>query len=454
MHRCFAPDGACDLPALADRLRPYTSAIQVRDLILADRQGRRRGDAVRGMDRQLPHALVIEAERLTDSEVRILPAVIEAGQPALYVGAPVVLDGTRVGVILLELPLDGLDAVLQVARAGESGETYAFDDQGTFVSQSRFVAQLHRAGLLANTTGNAALAVALRDPGVDLTVGSRASLPRDQQPLTRMARDAVVGGDGVDVTGYRDYRGVPVVGAWRWLPEFGIGVATEEDHEEAFAALSMLYRLFGALLAILTLCMRVADRRDRCSSAACAPRALRAQDIAERFGQYRIVRKLGEGGMGSVYLADHEMLRRPAVIAGLTVGLMSEILVGSISEASESVGLSEFFIGAIVVAIVGNAAEHWVAVLVAYKDKMDLSVNIAIGSAAQIALFVGPVLVIASFLIGPGPLPLVFNGFELGAILLAILIANTVTSDGESNWFEGVQLLAVYAIVGIAFYYA
>ena len=141
-------------------------------------------------------------------------------------------------------------------------------------------------------------------------------------------------------------------------------------------------------------------------------------------------------------------------IAGLTVGLMSEILVGSISEASESVGLSEFFIGVIVVAIVGNAAEHWVAVLVAYKDKMDLAVNIAIGSAAQIALFVGPVLVIASFLIGPGPLPLVFNGFELGAILLAILIANTVTSDGESNWFEGVQLLAVYAIVGIAFYYA
>ena len=108
----------------------------------------------------------------------------------------------------------------------------------------------------------------------------------------------------------------------------------------------------------------------------------------------------------------------------------------------------------IVVAIVGNAAEHWVAVLVAYKDKMDLAVNIAIGSAAQIALFVGPVLVIASFFIGPGPLPLVFNGFELGAILLAILIANTVTSDGESNWFEGVQLLALYAIVGIAFYYA
>jgi Ca2+:H+ antiporter len=141
-------------------------------------------------------------------------------------------------------------------------------------------------------------------------------------------------------------------------------------------------------------------------------------------------------------------------VAGLAVGLMSEILVGSISEASEAVGLSEFFIGVIVVAIVGNAAEHWVAVLVAFKNKMDLAVNIAIGSSAQIALFVAPVLVITSFFIGPGPLPLVFNGFELGAVLLAILIANVVTNDGESNWFEGVQLLALYAIVGIAFFYA
>ncbi len=140
--------------------------------------------------------------------------------------------------------------------------------------------------------------------------------------------------------------------------------------------------------------------------------------------------------------------------AGLAVGLMSEILVGSISEASEAVGLSEFFIGVIVVAIVGNAAEHWVAVLVAWKNKMDLAVNIAIGSAAQIALFVAPVLVIASFFIGPGPMPLVFNGFELGGVLIAILIAQVVTHDGESNWFEGVQLLALYAILGIAFFFA
>jgi Ca2+:H+ antiporter len=139
-------------------------------------------------------------------------------------------------------------------------------------------------------------------------------------------------------------------------------------------------------------------------------------------------------------------------LAGMAVGLMSEILVGSLTEASESFGLSEFFIGIIVVAIVGNAAEHWVAVLVAYKQKMNLAVNISIGSSAQIALFVAPVLVFASFLIGPHPMPLVFNGFELGAVLLAVLVANQVTQEGESTWFEGVQLLAVYIVLAIAFF--
>jgi Ca2+:H+ antiporter len=141
-------------------------------------------------------------------------------------------------------------------------------------------------------------------------------------------------------------------------------------------------------------------------------------------------------------------------VAGVAVGLMSEILVGSLSEASEAVGLSEFFIGVIVVAIVGNAAEHWVAVLMAHRNKMDLSVNIGIGSSAQVALFVAPVLVLASFVLGPEPMPLVFNGFELGAVLLAVLVASYVTQEGESTWFEGVQLLALYSILGLAFFFA
>jgi Ca2+:H+ antiporter len=140
-------------------------------------------------------------------------------------------------------------------------------------------------------------------------------------------------------------------------------------------------------------------------------------------------------------------------VAGIAVGVMSEILVGSITEASESIGLSPFFVGVIVVAIVGNAAEHWVAIYFAARNKMDLAVNIAIGSSAQIALFAAPVLVLLSFFVGPFPMSLVFNGLELGAIFMAILIANQVTQEGESTWFEGLQLLAVYVVLGLVFYF-
>jgi Ca2+:H+ antiporter len=141
-------------------------------------------------------------------------------------------------------------------------------------------------------------------------------------------------------------------------------------------------------------------------------------------------------------------------VAGVLVGIMSEILVGSIEEASHQIGLSQFFVGVFVVAIVGNAAEHYVAVVVARKDKMDLSVNIAIGSSAQIALFVAPVLVILSFFVGPYPLSLVFNGYELAGLIAAVLIANFLASEGESTWFEGVQLLALYAVLGFVFAFA
>jgi Ca2+:H+ antiporter len=155
---------------------------------------------------------------------------------------------------------------------------------------------------------------------------------------------------------------------------------------------------------------------------------------------------------------EHHWSPKRAVLmlagAAVLVGLMSEILVGSIEEASHDIGLSEFFVGVFVVAIVGNAAEHWVAVLVAAKDKMDLSVNIAIGSSAQVALFVAPLLVLLSFVFGPEPMALVFNGYELGALIFAVLIANLVVAEGESNWFEGVQLLSLYAVLGLVFYFA
>jgi Ca2+:H+ antiporter len=141
-------------------------------------------------------------------------------------------------------------------------------------------------------------------------------------------------------------------------------------------------------------------------------------------------------------------------LAGALVGVMSELLVGSIEHASHDVGLSQFFVGAFVVAIVANAAEHYVAVVAAAKDKMDLAVNIAIGSSAQVGLFVAPVLVILSFLFGPAPMALVFNGYELAALIFAALLSTTLISDGESTWFEGLQLLGVYLLLGLVFYYA
>jgi Ca2+:H+ antiporter len=150
-------------------------------------------------------------------------------------------------------------------------------------------------------------------------------------------------------------------------------------------------------------------------------------------------------------------MRRAVLVlaaAGVGVAIMSELLVGSIEHAAKSVGLSQFFIGVVVVAIVGNAAEHWVAVLVALKNKMDLAVNIAVGSSAQVALFVTPILVFLSFVIGPHPMALVFNGYEVSAMLLAVIIANFTTQEGESNWFEGLQLLGVYVVLGVVFAFA
>jgi Ca2+:H+ antiporter len=149
---------------------------------------------------------------------------------------------------------------------------------------------------------------------------------------------------------------------------------------------------------------------------------------------------------------------RRAVIAlalsGAVVAVLSEILVGSIEGAAHSAGLSEFFMGAIVVAIAGNAAEHWVAVVVAWKQNMDLAVNIAIGSAAQVALFVGPALVLFSFFIGPGPMPLVFNGYEIAALIGGTWIASYLVHEGRSNWFEGVKLLGAYILVILLFLFA
>ena len=131
---------------------------------------------------------------------------------------------------------------------------------------------------------------------------------------------------------------------------------------------------------------------------------------------------------------------------------MSEILVGAVEHASHVLGMNKVFIGVVVVAVVGNAAEHSTAVLVALKNQMDLAVGIAVGSALQIALFVAPVLVFASYLRAE-PMDLRFTSLEVVAVILGVLIARMVAEDGESNWLEGLMLLMVYAILAMAFFF-
>jgi Ca2+:H+ antiporter len=165
--------------------------------------------------------------------------------------------------------------------------------------------------------------------------------------------------------------------------------------------------------------------------------------------------ELAESNLGGD--CDHEKVNLPlwiSVLLGCTllVAVESEFLVSTLEVATEQLGLTALFTGVILVPIVGNAAEHATAVTVAMKDKMDLSVSVALGSSLQIALFVAPVLVLAGYIMGK-PMNLNFNPFELVAVAVSVLIANSISSDGRSNWLEGSLLLAAYVVLGFAFYF-
>ena len=138
--------------------------------------------------------------------------------------------------------------------------------------------------------------------------------------------------------------------------------------------------------------------------------------------------------------------------ASVLAAWMSEILVGAAEETGKALGMSQTFIGIVFVAIVGGAAESGSAIAMARKNKMDLSVGIALGSCIQIALFVAPLLVLASYFIAPAPLELAFGRAEIGSLFFGVLIGAMVCSDGQSNWYKGVQLITVYAIIALMFY--
>jgi Ca2+:H+ antiporter len=165
-----------------------------------------------------------------------------------------------------------------------------------------------------------------------------------------------------------------------------------------------------------------------------------------------------------LYVGDHvaeELEGRPSVgqavtlllVATAGVALMSELLVGAVEESATALGMNEVFVGVILVAIIGNAAEHSSAILLAGQNRMDAAINIAVGSSIQIALFVAPVLIFLSHIIGPAPLDLIFTRLEVVAVAISVGIMALVCLDGESNWMEGVLLLAVYVILGMAFFF-
>ena len=267
--------------------------------------------------------------RLTRAAAEVDPgsksnnAESEAEYPRFSIVAP--LRSLNSEKIIAALMLSGIGSeeefhrILTRVRAEESGETYAFDARGVMISESRFTEQLKRIGLIPDRRdARSSMVVQIRDPGGDLTRGYKPDRPLPARPLTRMAAFATAGKNGLDLDGCRDYRGIPVICAWAWLPNHEFGVVTEIDYDEAYAPLRYLNVAFGVVFGLLTIAVGTI-----LFSSVSIVRLREEVSASQKLGQYELERRIGEGGMGDVYLARHLLLKRPTAVKLLKPGVVN-----------------------------------------------------------------------------------------------------------------------------------
>ena len=236
-------------------------------------------------------------------------------RPVLLTASPVFADPSGAGEFIgwfdvVADPATNLDPIITAGRPGMTGETYFFNLDGILLSTSRFDAALRKVGLLPrDTMVGSALNVRVADPGGDLLRGYDPGTPPGAWPLTFLGQQAVKGGDGLYLDGYRNYLGERVVGTWRWFPKSSVGIAVEQGYDESYAGMRILWRAFGTLFSIIVIGTGIVWLIFGMLERARA-RARRA----EQLGQYTLERIIGEGAMGTVYRARHAFLRRPTAV--------------------------------------------------------------------------------------------------------------------------------------------